>query len=589
MVLSLFTFNWLFGFIDSSFLSSYHLFFMNQIDWILLIITLGSIVFFGIYKNRKDTNIEGYLLGNKSLPWYHVGLSGMATQASAITFLSAPGQGFTDGMRFVQFYFGLPLAMIVLSITFIPIFHRLKVYTAYEYLENRFDSKVRIFTATLFLVSRGLSTGISIYAPSIILSTIFKWDIVYTNIIMGGLVLIYTVVGGTKAISYTHLQQMLFVTIAMFYAGYMVVKLLPAEIGAIDALKIAGKTQRMNIIDLEFNPKERYNLWSGLLGGFFLQLSYFGTDQSQVSRYLTGISIKQSRIGLLLNGLIKIPMQFGILLIGIFVYVFYMFQAAPVFFNEVETSKIENSIYASDYASLKSENEKINLQKRNYAFELKKAIDEKDESTIVELQTKLNDSDKSQKTIKTKVVDLIKKNNPSGDSNDINYIFLRFIFDFLPHGFIGLLVAMIFSASMGSVASAYNSLAATSLVDVVNKTKWKPKSNSQSLKYSKVLTIFWGLFCILVASYAQKLGSSMIELVNVLGSWFYGVILGIFLVAFYLKTIKASAIFYGAIISQILIIIIWKYEIVAFLWLNPIGVILVFGFSFIIQKVRNIN
>ena len=559
---------------------------MTNLDWLLLTLTLSSIIFYGIYKNRKDTNIEGYLLGNQSLPWYHVGFSLMATQASAITFLSAPGQGFSDGMRFVQFYFGLPLAMIVLSITFIPIFHRLKVYTAYEFLENRFDSRVRIFTAILFLLSRGLATGISIYAPSIILSTIFGWDITLTNVIMGGIVLIYTVIGGTKAISYTHLQQMFFVTFALFFVGYLVMKLMPDNVNTIDALRIAGKTGRMNVIDFNFNPRERYNLWSGIIGGFFLQLSYFGTDQSQVGRYLTGKSIKESRMGIIMNGFIKVPMQFGILLIGVLVFVFYLFNDSPVFYNKVEVTKIENSQYATEYKAIENENSNLVVLKKETVSDLNNALQSNNEALISEKSEKLNAIVEKQKILKAEVSKIIKKNNPSGDPNDVNYIFLRFIMDHLPHGFIGLLVAIIFSASMGSVASAYNSLAATTLVDVIYKTKYKPEGQSLELKYSKALTIFWGLFCILVASFAQKLGNSMIELVNILGSWFYGIILGIFLIAFYNKSIKAKAIFWGAIIGQILVILIWKYDLVAFLWLNPIGVFLVVGFSWIFQKLK---
>jgi Na+/proline symporter len=562
---------------------------MNYIDWIFLGLTLGSIIFYGIYKNRKDTNIDGYLLGNQSLPWYHVGFSLMATQASAITFLSAPGQGFTDGMRFIQFYFGLPLAMIVLSITFIPIFHRLKVYTAYEYLENRFDSRVRIFTAILFLMSRGLATGISIYAPSIILSTIFNWDITVTNIIMGGIVLIYTVIGGTKAISYTHLQQMVFVTFALFFAGYLVVKMLPEDVNTFDAIQIAGKTGRMNVIDLNFDVNERYNLWSGLIGGFFLQLSYFGTDQSQVGRYLTGKSIKESRLGLIMNGFIKIPMQFGILLIGVLVFVFYLFNDSPLFYNLVEVKKIEKSPYAAEYKILDSQNRFLIAEQKSSVINLKNALKTENNTEIKNESKRLNEIIKNKKYLKEKVSGLIKKSNPKGDPNDVNYIFLRFIMDHLPHGFIGLLVAIIFSASMGSVASAYNSLAATSLVDVIYKTKYKPKGQALELRYSKILTIFWGIFCIVVASFAQKLGNSMIELVNILGSWFYGIILGIFIVAFYFKNIKAKPIFFAAILAQILVILIWKSEIVAFLWLNPIGVILVLSFSWILQKLKIYN
>ncbi|MBK9509575.1 MAG: sodium:solute symporter [Cytophagaceae bacterium] len=558
---------------------------MNLIDWAILFITLFVIIVFGIYKNRKDKNIESYLLGNQSLPWYHVGFSVMATQASAVTFLSAPGQGYVDGMRFVQFYLGLPLAMIVLSVTFIPIFHRLKVYTAYEYLETRFDSKVRIFTAILFLFSRSLSTGISIYAPSIILSTIFGWDIVYTNIFMGGIVLIYTVVGGTKAISYTHLQQMFLITLVLFFVGYLVVKMLPSDIGMIDAIKIAGKTQKMKVLDLEFNPNERYNLWSGLIGGFFLQLSYFGTDQSQVGRYLTGKSIKESRLGLIMNGFLKIPMQFGILLIGVLVYVFYLFNNTPTVFNQIEATKLETGKYSEQFNSIKDQHQKVVTEKKIFSEKLNLSLKNKSESQIKENSSQLNLILEKEKNLNKKASDLIKKNNPEGDANDINYIFLRFVIDYLPHGLIGLMIALIFSASMGSIASAYSSLSATTLVDVINKSRFKPKTPELELQYTKGFTIFWAVFSIIVASFAQKLGSSMIELVNILGSWFYGIILGIFLAAFYVKQIKSQALLYSAILSQILVILIWKYELVAFLWLNPIGVILVLSIGLIFQKI----
>jgi solute carrier family 5 (sodium-dependent multivitamin transporter), member 6 len=557
---------------------------MNYLDWILLLLTLGFIISYGIYKNRNDKSMDGYLLGNQSLPWYHVGLSVMATQASAITFLSAPGQAFTSGMGFLQFYFGLPLAMIVLCITFIPIFHRLKVYTAYEYLEKRFDARVRVFTAILFLISRGLSTGISIYAPSIILSTILGWDIAWTNVIMGGLVLTYTIVGGTKAISYTHLQQMLFVTVAMFFAGYLIIKMLPTDIGVVDALKIAGKNGKMNTINYKFDPNDRYNIWSGLIGGFFLQLSYFGTDQSQVSRYLTGQSIKQSRMGLIMNGLLKIPMQFLILMIGIMVFVYYQFSLqTPIFFNKVETEKLISSKYAPDYQVLESKHQVLTNEKVSQTYLLQSALESDNAAQIKNFQYQLKATNDSLKSIKTEVVGLIKKNNPDADVSDVNYVFLRFVLDHIPHGLIGLLIAVIFSASMGSIASAYNSLASTSMVDIFRKISTKSNSELAEVKIVKYLTFAWGIFCIFIASFAHKLGSSMIELVNILGSWFYGVILGIFVVAFYFKKIGSNAIFIGALIAQILVIAIWYMDIVAFLWLNPIGCILVVLLSLLAQ------
>jgi SSS family transporter len=558
---------------------------MTNLDWTLLTFTLLFIIVYGVYKNHKDKNIDGYLLGNQSLPWYHVGLSVMATQASAITFLSTTGQGFDDGMRFVQFYFGLPLAMIVLCVTFIPIFHRLKVYTAYEYLEKRFDGKVRVFTAFLFLIQRGLSTGISIYAPSIILSTIFGWDIFWTNILMGGMVLTYTVVGGTKAISYTHLQQMIVITVAMVLAGVIVVMMLPENIGLVKALKIAGKANHTKVISFDFNPKDRYNLWSGLIGGFFLQLSYFGTDQSQVGRYLTGESITQSRLGLVMNGLLKIPMQFLILLVGVLVFVFYQYNPSPVFFNKVETDKLRTSQYAPEFVAIEKQYNELSEKRK----QLLVSSDNLDNQQLEVYKSSLHASDSLAKSLKGQVIELIKKNNPSASTNDRDFVFLRFVLDHLPHGLIGLLIAVIFAASMGSIASAYNSLAATSVVDVYRKFSKNVPSEKAELNASKVSTVIWGLFCIFVAQYANQLGN-MIEVVNVLGSLFYGIILGVFLVAFYFKSIGGTATFWAAIISQAVILgigipqVILKVEWIAYLWFNPIGCFLVIGIAWVLQK-----
>lgn len=556
---------------------------MSQIDWTVLIGTLGFIVIYGVYRSRGKQNMDDYLIAGQSLPWYHVCFSVMATQASAITFLSAPGQGFADGMRFVQFYFGLPLAMVVLSITFVPIFHRLKVFTAYEFLETRFDARVRMFTVALFLLSRGLSTGLSIYAPSIILATILGWDLTWTNILMGSVVLIYTVSGGTKAISHTHLQQMIIVTVAMFVAGYMVVHLLPAEVGFVDALKIAGKAGRLNTIDFHFDPNSRYNIWSGLIGGFFLQLSYFGTDQSQVGRYLTGESIGQSRLGLMMNGLLKIPMQFLILLVGVLVFVYYQYNPSPLFFNKVETDKLKNSEYAADYQSLEQKHI-ASVENQQVAVNgLAKAMDEGHEEEVKRWQASLKESDETQKALKKDAVALIKKNNPTADTSDVNYVFLRFVLDRLPIGLIGLLIAVIFSASMGSIAAAYSSLASTTVVDIYKRMYRKDASETHYLMASRVSTIGWGIFCIIVAQYASKLGS-MIEAVNILGSLFYGVILGIFLVAFYFKNIGGQATFWGAVVAEIGVVLCWWFDLTAFLWLNVIGCLLVIGFAWIAQS-----
>jgi solute carrier family 5 (sodium-dependent multivitamin transporter), member 6 len=555
---------------------------MSSIDWIVLIGTLGFIVFYGMYRSRGKQNMEDYLIANQSLPWYHVCFSVMATQASAITFLSAPGQGFSDGMRFVQFYFGLPLAMVVLSITFIPIFHRLKVFTAYEFLEKRFDVRVRMFTVALFLLSRGLSTGLSIYAPSIILATILGWDIVWTNIFMGTIVLVYTVSGGTKAISHTHVQQMLIVTVAMFVAGYMVVHLLPADVGFVDALKIAGKAGRMNTIDFHFDPNSRYNIWSGIIGGFFLQLSYFGTDQSQVGRYLTGESIGQSRLGLVMNGLLKIPMQFLILLVGVLVFVYYQYNPAPLFFNKVETDKLKTSAYAADYEKLEQKHEQLTLQRQQTVNALAKAMDSENEAEITRQKSMLQTNESTAKDIKSETVALIKKNNPTADTSDVNYVFLRFVLDRLPIGLIGLLIAVIFSASMGSIAAAYSSLASTSIVDIYKRLYRKNASENHYLMASRAATIGWGIFCVAVAQYASKLGS-MIEAVNILGSLFYGVILGIFLVAFYFKNLGGKATFWGAVLAEIGVVICWWSDVMAFLWLNVVGCILVILFAWLWQ------
>jgi solute:Na+ symporter, SSS family len=555
---------------------------MSNVDWLVLAFTLLSIVLYGVWKSRGAKNIEGYLLADRKLPWYQVGLSVMATQASAITFLSAPGQAYSDGLRFVQFYFGLPLAMIVLCIAFIPVFHQLNVYTAYEYLEKRFDIKTRSLTAFLFLLQRGLSTGITIYAPSIILSTILNVDITFTTLLMGGIVILYTVYGGTKAVSYTQMFQMLVIFSGLFFAGYMVVHLLPKEVGFFDALHIAGKMGKMNAIDTKFDWNNRYNIWSGIIGGFFLQLSYFGTDQSQVGRYLTGKSIAQSRLGLIMNGLIKIPMQFLILLIGTLVFAFYQYHTPPIFFNKVELQKIENSNYKSQYAALQNDYELQQQQKRIHIHELVNALHQKDKVNEEKAGLALKRTQAKAESVRADVLKLLKENNESADTNDTNYVFLSFVMEYLPVGLVGLLIAIIFLAAMGSTASGLNSLASTSVVDAYKRFFKKEASEQHYLSASRWATVFWGVFCVVVALYASRLGN-LIEAVNILGSLFYGTILGIFLVAFWMKGVKGTAVFYAAIATELFVFIAWNLEIMAFLWLNVLGCLLLMLLAWCIQ------
>jgi SSS family solute:Na+ symporter len=559
---------------------------MSSIDWLVLGIMLTAIVVYGMWKSRGAKNIQGYLLADKELPWYHVGLSVMATQASAITFLSAPGQAYSDGLRFIQFYFGLPLAMVVLCITFIPMFKKLNVYTAYEYLENRFDNKTRTLTAFLFLLQRGLSTGITIYAPAIILSVILQIDISYTIVFIGVLVVTYTVYGGTKAVSYTQLFQMIIIFSGLFIAAYMVVHLLPENVGFTDALHIAGKMERLNAIDTTFDWNNRYNIWSGIIGGFFLQLSYFGTDQSQVGRYLTGSSISQSRLGLIMNGLVKIPMQFLILLIGTLVFIFYHFYQPPVFFNQVEIVKIENSPYKEEYQQLEAEYALAHDEKLHCVNELVDALHSEDENAIDASRTKLQEAGSKSETIRKRVIKLISKNNPRADTNDSNYVFLSFVTQQLPVGIVGLLVAIIFLAAMGSSASGLNSLASTTVVDFYQRMgSRKRESEGKELAVSRWATVIWGAFCILVALYASKLGN-LIEAVNILGSLFYGTILGIFLVAFYMKKINGTNVFIAALIAEAFVVYCWYIDLTAFLWLNVSGCLMVMLLAWLLQTFR---
>ena len=568
---------------------------MSHLDWIVLICTLACIVAYGLYKSRTSKNLEGYFLSNRSLPWYLVLLSIMGTQASAITFLSAPGQAFTDGMRFVQYYFGLPLAMIILCITFVPLYSKLKVFTAYEYIEKRFDSKTRTFTSLLFLVSRGLSTGVSIYAPSIILSSLLGWDIFWTNIVMGGFLIIYTVSGGAKAVAYTQKIQMVIILFGMVAAGYCMIHYLPQGLGFKQALKLSGVGGKMNVITTGFTSKgfdwkDKYNIISGVIGGFFLALSYFGTDQSQVGRYLTAKNNTQSRIGLLMNGLVKVPMQFFILLLGAMLFAFYQFNAAPVFFNKALVDKGKQTAYAPQLSSLENAYYNQQLQQQaNSKLYLAHTTDTTFTHNIKQGATKLA-------TIQQQYKTTLKQALPDADTNDTNYIFLRFVIDFLPKGLVGLLIAIIFMSAWGSIAAALNALASCTMIDFHRTIKkdYSRFANDAAVchyeyKTARYYTLAWGIFSIITAEFSTGIGS-LIEAVNVLGSLFYGVILGIFLVGFYLKSIGANAVFYAAIISELFVITLFtldKYNIIGlgFLWLNVFGALAVVMISALIHLV----
>lgn len=557
---------------------------MSYVDWIVLIATQLLIVGYGMYKSRlQRKSINGYLLGNQTDNWLAIGISIMATQASAITFLSAPGQAYTDGIRFIQFYFGLPLAMIVLSVTAIPLYKNLKVFTAYEYLEKRFDGKVRVLAALLFLSQRGIAAGFTIFAPSLVLSAMLDWNIYLTNLVIGIIVVSYTVLGGTKAVSQTQKTQMAIILMGMFLAGYLMVAFLPKEIAFTEALNLAGKMNKLNAIDWTLNPYEKYNVWSGLIGGFFLALSYFGTDQSQVQRYLSGQSIKQSRLGLMFNGILKIPMQLGILLVGALLFVFYLFYTPPIFFNEKLSKQLQTEQPLAFEKLNKQHAENENLL-QNQLFN---AI-EKQENELEAIQGALD----TRKAIRFQAEAILKETDERLDTNDTNYIFFNFVKNFLPIGIIGLIISLIFSASMSSTASELNALATTTLIDIYKRFLVPDKTDAHYLKASKLFTAAWGLYAILFSMFANKLGT-LIEAVNIFGSLVYGTILGIFVSAFYLKFVNGKAVLFGAIIAETLIIYLFKFTDIPFLWYNPIGclsvMILAVCFQFTINFLKREN
>jgi SSS family solute:Na+ symporter len=557
-------------------------------DWIVLIVTLLGVIVYGVYRSRHSKTLEGYFLSNRQMPWWVILMSIMGTQASAVTFLTAPGQAYTDGMRFVQYYFGLPLAMIVVCIVFVPVFHKLKLFTAYEYLEKRFDLKTRTFTSFLFLLSRGLSTGISIFAPSLVLSSMLGWDIYATNLVTGGLLIVYTVTGGAKAVAYTQQVQFIIIYAAMFIAGYYAITSLPEGLGFTDALHVAGKAGKLNVIttgatENGFDWKDKYNIWSGVIGGFFLALSYFGTDQSQVGRYLTAKDTRESRLGLLMNGFVKVPLQFLILIIGCLLFAYYSFFKAPAFFNKTQEAVVLKSSYANDYKQAANYYDQLQEQKKTVAIALTNARKTNQGAAVDIARTELQQIETKGKATREEMKNLIKKADPNADTNDTNYIFLRFVGDVLPTGLVGLIIAIIFLAAWGSIAAALNSLASCTMCDFHQKFSKKPLTEREEYRWSKIYTLLWGVFCMIIAFFAYNLGNSLIEAVNILGSWFYGTILGIFLVAFYLKQVKGNAVFIAAIISEVIVISVYYLDIISFLWLNVIGAVAVLLLSLIIQ------
>ncbi len=554
---------------------------MQIIDWIILIGTLLFIVSYGAWKTRGSKNVKDYIRGGNDAHWWTIGLSVMATQASAITFLSTPGQAFHSGMGFVQFYFGVPIAMVIICMVFIPLYHKLNVYTAYEYLESRFDIKTRILTAILFLIQRGLAAGITIFAPSIILSSVLGWDLNTLNIIIGIMVIIYTVSGGTKAVNITQKQQMGIIFLGMLTTFFIIISYLPENITLSKAIDIAGASGKMEILDFSFDLDNRYTFWSGLIGGTFLALSYFGTDQSQVQRYLTGKSIKESQLGLLFNGLLKVPMQFFILLVGAMVFVFYQFNPSPLNFNPIVKETIAQSEYAQQYDVLENKLDQIQNSKRefyaaNYSNEEVSDIDNIGNKSYIQ---SLNNAEVN---IRNAAKKLIKKANPKAETNDKDYVFIHFILNNLPRGLIGLLLAVILSAAMSSTASELNALASTTVIDLYKRNVKGEKSDKHYVSASKFFTLIWGVLAIIVACYAN-LFDNLIQLVNIIGSIFYGNVLGIFLLAFFVKYVKSNATFVAAIITQVIIIIVFQYDWLPYLWLNLLGCVIVMGLAMVLQ------
>jgi Na+/proline symporter len=557
---------------------------MSALDWAVLAGTLALIVAYGLWKGRRQRDLESYLLAGRSMHWPTIALSIMATQASAITFLSTPGQAYADGMRFVQFYLGLPIAMVILAAVAVPIYHNLKVYTAYEYLEGRFDARTRTLTALLFLIQRGLSTGITIYAPALIVSVLLGWNIYLTNVVIGALVILYTATGGTKAVSWTHVHQLAIALAGMVVALVIAIRSLPSGVSFGDALNVAGKMGRLNAIDFSFDLTTPYNFWTGIIGGLLVALSYFGTDQSQVQRYLTGETTTESRLALLFNGLVKVPMQFFILFVGAMVFVFYQFVAPPLLFNTVERAKIGAGEHAADYARLEQTHRETFRAKRQTIGEMLAAMRSGNRAAESRATAQLHALQVREAGTKKQAVELLRRTDPAADSSDTNYIFLSFVLRNLPRGVVGLVLAAIFCAAMSATAAGLNSLASTTVVDFYRRFIDTEATTHNYVQVSKWMTVLWGVFAIGFACFANRLGS-LIEAVNKLGSLFYGTILAIFLLAFFLKEVGGTAAFAGAVIGQLAVVLCAMFTTMAWLWWNVVGCVVGVGAAIVIQAI----
>lgn len=552
---------------------------MRPLDWLVLIGSLTLLVLYGLWRGRRTGNLNSYLLADRDNRWPTVALAVMATQASAITFLSTPGQAYADGMRFVQFYFGLPVAMVVLCITAVPIYHRLKVYTAYQYLEQRFDLKTRTLASALFLLQRGLACGLTIYAPALILSTLLGWNISRTIFVIGALVVTYTATGGTKAVNHTNFVQFLVMMSGMLAAFLVVLNSLPADVSLGDATYVAGKMGRLNAIDFSFDPNNRYNFWSGLIGGCFVALSYFGTDQSQVGRYLAGKSIAQSRLGLLFNGLTKVPMQFFILFVGATVFAFYQFVTPPLIFNSVAAASVRDS---SEFQRLELEYQHWAAERHQHARAMLAAREQNQRDLVGRSQQNLLSAQQRMEGLRKRAFELIRARNPKAEASDTNYVFLNFLIHYLPAGLLGFVLAATFAASMSSSSAELNALASTTVVDIYRRLIKPEASDGHFVLFSKLATVAWGAFAITMANYATRFGGTLVELVNKVGSLFYGTILGLFLVAFYFKRVRGNAAFIAAWAGLAAVAYAALFTKVAFLWHNVIGCAAVIGVSIVL-------